>query len=660
MYISKTSLVYLWVQSINHAARVVSVLWVCALIFLFSVATSAHGQVVINEVVAANSDRQLQRNQPGYPRVGITEQWYNANYNDAQWKFGNGPFGFGTFSGVTIGLNTSMEMQNKIPSLYIRKAFNVSLAQASLTNQVQFVIRYSDGFIAFLNGKEVARRNMGLPGMYAYCDQTSFNVNTNTTSEAIILGSATNLLLVGTNTLCIQTHNYAVIGTSADTLLCQADLKIATASPIVLVANNGSWSYLTGLIEPSGGVIDYGMILLNNPSVVPWASLTFNDSGWSSAHGPIGFDRDAPYYGLGVNLSNEVYNTALSIYVRSLFSVTKAEAQSTNVLRMVIDWDDGIIVYINGREAVRKNVGTVNTITPFDTVASSHNANGDGTTTNAEVTVSLGAAKNWLVPGFNVIGIQNHNSALTNSDMIGRVTLITTGTVWRVLSRPDDDVRYFVGTSEPYFIDEETDSELELDAPDSEGDWIELHNMGATPVDISGWRLTDETKELQKWSFPTGTTISAGGYLIVMATGYDTGPTNGTTYLHTNFKLSSEGEYLGLYDQDGYLKSEITPQFPPQYAFYSYARNSSGQFAYSDTATPGAANTGTCYSAILQAPIFSHAGGFYSASFTLQLSAFDSGATIRYTTNGSEPSDTNGIVYATPVSITNTAIVRQN
>jgi len=100
-----------------------------ALTFYSFMTFEVQGQVVINEVVAANSDRLLQRTQPGYPRLGITEQWTSLNDNDTRWKLGSGPFGFGSFSGVTLGVNTSLEMQNKIPSLYVRKSFAVTLDQ---------------------------------------------------------------------------------------------------------------------------------------------------------------------------------------------------------------------------------------------------------------------------------------------------------------------------------------------------------------------------------------------------------------------------------------------------------------------------------------------------------------------------------------------------
>src|SRR6185503_5832230 len=44
-------------------------------------------------------------------------------------------------------------------------------------------------------------------------------------------------------------------------------------------------------------------------------------------------------------------------------------------------------------------------------------------------------------------------------------------------------------------------------------EWIELYNTGQTNVNLSGWRIT---KGLQ-FTFPTNTTIAAGGYLVIAA-----------------------------------------------------------------------------------------------------------------------------------------------
>ena len=92
-------------------------------------------------------------------------------------------------------------------------------------------------------------------------------------------------------------------------------------------------------------------------------------------------------------------------------------------------------------------------------------------------------------------------------------------------------------------------------------DWIELYNSGDSPVNISGWHLTDDSSSLSKWTLPV-TTIEAKSFLLVFASGLDR--IDNPSYLHTNFKLSSKGEYVGLTAGDGStIIDEISPAFPP-------------------------------------------------------------------------------------------------
>lgn len=46
------------------------------------------------------------------------------------------------------------------------------------------------------------------------------------------------------------------------------------------------------------------------------------------------------------------------------------------------------------------------------------------------------------------------------------------------------------------------------------GDWIELHNYGTVPLNISGWKLKDEN-DYNTFVFPVSTVIPANGYLVV-------------------------------------------------------------------------------------------------------------------------------------------------
>lgn len=59
-------------------------------------------------------------------------------------------------------------------------------------------------------------------------------------------------------------------------------------------------------------------------------------------------------------------------------------------------------------------------------------------------------------------------------------------------------------------------------------DWIELYNPSSTAVDISHWGLSDSNTPF-KWTFPAGTIIEAGGYLLVWASGKDRDPADPVT-----------------------------------------------------------------------------------------------------------------------------------
>ena len=49
-------------------------------------------------------------------------------------------------------------------------------------------------------------------------------------------------------------------------------------------------------------------------------------------------------------------------------------------------------------------------------------------------------------------------------------------------------------------------------------DWIEIHNSGNQPLQLGGYHLTDDLKDLDKWAFPNSR-ISAGGYQLVWMSG---------------------------------------------------------------------------------------------------------------------------------------------
>ena len=118
------------------------------------------------------------------------------------------------------------------------------------------------------------------------------------------------------------------------------------------------------------------------------------------------------------------------------------------------------------------------------------------------------------------------------------------------------------------------------DQDGDETDWIEIKNTGNTPNDLAGFYLTDDPTNLTKWQFPP-TELNDDELLLVFASGKDRAVSE--SELHTNFKLSSDGEYLALVEPDGStIHNEIAPSYPPQYVGNSYGRladDSSGYFS---------------------------------------------------------------------------------
>lgn len=180
-------------------------------------------------------------------------------------------------------------------------------------------------------------------------------------------------------------------------------------------------------------------------------------------------------------------------------------------------------------------------------------------------------------------------------------------------------------------------------------DWVELYNSGTASVDLSGYSFTDDFSTPTKFTIPQGTSISAGGYLILWCDGNATG-------LHTSFKLSADGEQIGLYNQKGEVIDSLT--FGPQLLDISYGRmlEEADTWAFFSSATPGKANNTTAYDGKSNQPMILTRGGLYSGSVTVSITN-DLGGLVHYTTDGSQPTETSPI-YTEPLTFDKTTVLR--
>jgi hypothetical protein len=104
-----------------------------------------------------------------------------------------------TQSGMILAVPTSGDYG----SVFMRRAFTVT-HPASLT-QLTLEIDYEDGFVAYLNGVEVARRGLGAPGSPISYDTLATDHEASR-PEVIDLSGYITDLVTGTNVLAIQVH----------------------------------------------------------------------------------------------------------------------------------------------------------------------------------------------------------------------------------------------------------------------------------------------------------------------------------------------------------------------------------------------------------------------------------------------------------------------
>ena len=119
-------------------------------------------------------------------------------------------------------------------------------------------------------------------------------------------------------------------------------------------------------------------------------------------------------------------------------------------------------------------------------------------------------------------------------------------------------------------------------------DWVEIYNDESYAVDVGGMYLTDDPAEPKQWQIPVGVSIPAKGFLLVWC---DDDTLDGP--LHANFKLSGNGEGVGLFHTDAAGNVLIDYlAYPALRDDVSYGRYADGAdtVGFMATPSPAAAN----------------------------------------------------------------------
>jgi hypothetical protein len=114
-------------------------------------------------------------------------------------------------------------------------------------------------------------------------------------------------------------------------------------------------------------------------------------------------------------------------------------------------------------------------------------------------------------------------------------------------------------------------------------DWLELVNLSGVPVDLSGWGLSDEPFAPLTYTLTQGTTLEAGGHLLLLAD-----DTEGLG--HLPFGLSGGGEALVLSDPQGNVVDRVAYASLGQDEAIARLPDGTGTWSVVTAGTPGAAN----------------------------------------------------------------------
>jgi len=123
-------------------------------------------------------------------------------------------------------------------------------------------------------------------------------------------------------------------------------------------------------------------------------------------------------------------------------------------------------------------------------------------------------------------------------------------------------------------------------------DWIELQNTTDRAIDLSGWFLSDDSYDLQKWMLPE-LVIRPDERILIFCSGRNT-----TIFdeIHADFSLSAGGETLTLSTFAGTVVDTVS--FPEAEAHCSFTFDDAGEATLTELPTPGYPNDEAGYEAL--------------------------------------------------------------
>ena len=131
------------------------------------------------------------------------EGWHTLEFDDTAWPVGPSGFGYGDRNDATV----LFDMPGNYESVYIRRSFLIE--DPDRLEALTLYVDYDDGFVAYINGIEVARSNVSgtPPSPHTRADGEHEASHGMGPIESFDLTDFSHLLVPGANVIALQGHN---------------------------------------------------------------------------------------------------------------------------------------------------------------------------------------------------------------------------------------------------------------------------------------------------------------------------------------------------------------------------------------------------------------------------------------------------------------------
>ena len=326
--------------------------------------------------------------------------------------------------------------------------------------------------------------------------------------------------------------------------------ELSSSPSAVLLNDSSEWRYFYDSAAPSGS----------------WTENSYDDSDWKTGKGKFGYGSSTDYT-TTLDYGDSTSNKYITSYYRTDFTVS--DKKQFSKLTVNLTYDDGVVIYLNGKEVKRINLSD-STAIDYSSLA---------TTYVNDATSSFDIDSSYLQQGINVLAVEVHQNSVSSSDMTFKLNLtgvgcntsttsttklysatVTDNLTLKAIFKADDSPL-------PLLLNEICSSNNSeggyADEYDNYGDFVEIYNNSNEAIDLGGMYLSDNAANLQKYQIPTTnsdvTTLPAKGHKIIWC--------DGETWqgeLHAGFKLSmgTKTKVILSRDNNGSVETIDTTSYP--------------------------------------------------------------------------------------------------